>query len=76
MSAARCFALPGGSLAIGAAADVVLLDLRATSTVDPATFYSKSRNSPFLGQRLPGRVIMTLVGGRVVHEAQARPGAR
>jgi len=37
--------------------------------VDPARFRSKSRNSPFAGWKVKGRVIVTLVDGRVVYEA-------
>jgi dihydroorotase-like cyclic amidohydrolase len=38
--------------------------------VDPAGLRSKGRNSPLLGRRLPGRVLLTLAGGRVAFEAQ------
>jgi len=63
--------LPGGSLKPGAAADVVVLDLTTRWTVDPTTFFSKSRNTPFAGRTLTGRAALTLVGGSIVHEAVA-----
>src|SRR5213592_1166600 len=63
--------LPGGSLQPGAAADVVVLDITARWTVDPTTFFSKSRNTPFAGRALTGRAVLTLVGGSIVHEAVA-----
>ena len=63
---ARLLNLPGGSLAPGAAADITVLDLEAQVTVDPATFRSKSRNTPFGGWTLVGAPVMTLVGGHVV----------
>ena len=67
---ARIFHLPGGTLAPGEPADVVVLDPGATWTVDPSTFFSKSRNTPFAGRELCGRVIRTLVGGRTVFQAR------
>ncbi len=68
---ARIFHLPGGTLAPGEPADVVVLDPGATWTVDPSMFFSKSRNTPFAGRELRGRVIRTLVGGRTVFQARA-----
>jgi len=67
---AAAFRLPGGTLKPGAAADVVVLDTAATWTVDPAAFASKSRNTPFAGRALTGRAVLTVVGGRVVHQAE------
>jgi dihydroorotase len=66
--AARIFNLPGGTLAVGAPADVVILDPVARWTVNPATFYSKSRNTPFGGRELTGRAELTIVRGRVVYD--------
>jgi dihydroorotase len=63
---ARIFNLPGGTLAKGAAADVVVIDPAAQWAVDPSTFYSKSRNTPFAGRRLRGRADVTIVRGQVV----------
>lgn len=65
---ARAFGLPGGTLAVGAPADVTVLDLDAEWQVDPAAFVSLSRNTPFAGWTLKGRAVATIVGGRVVHE--------
>ena len=65
---AQLFNLPGGTLAVGAPADVTILDPEATWTVDPARFYSKSRNTPFAGRHLAGRAEATIVRGRVVYE--------
>lgn len=63
---ARAFGLPGGRLAPGAPADVVLLDPAVCWTVVPTEFYSKSRNTPFAGRELVGRPVMTIVAGEVV----------
>lgn len=59
--------LPRGTLAPGAPADIVLLDPAATVTIEPDFFFSRSRNSPFLGHTLQGAVVATIVGGRVVY---------
>ncbi len=70
---ARIFHLAGGTLQPGVAADIAVLDPRASWTVDPARFRSKSRNSAFAGRQVLGRVLLTLVGGKVVHEAETEP---
>jgi dihydroorotase len=63
---ARCYGLPGGSLAQGRPADVTLLDLDREVTVDPARGHSLSRNTPFAGWTLRGAAAGTFVGGRRV----------
>jgi dihydroorotase len=65
---ASVFGLPAGTLARGARADAVVLDLGGRFTVDAARLRSKSRNTPFAGWELGGRVACTIVGGQVVHE--------
>jgi dihydroorotase len=60
---ARLLGLPGGTLAPGAAADVTILDLEQPWSVNPATFQSRSRNTPFAGFTGIGAPWMTLVGG-------------
>lgn len=73
---ARAFNLPGGTLAEGGVADVTVLDPAAAWTVDPARFYSKSRNTPFAGWSLRGRAALTIVGGAVAFDVAAPPAAR
>jgi dihydroorotase len=63
---ARLLRLPGGSLGVGAPADLTLIDPDGTVTVDPKLFQSKSRNTPFAGWRATGRPWKTIVGGNVV----------
>jgi dihydroorotase len=63
---ASIFHLPGGSLAPGQPADLVVIDPAGRWSVDPARFRSKSRNTPFAGWDLTGRVVRTLVGGVTV----------
>jgi dihydroorotase len=65
---ARIFNLPGGSLAPGGPADVVVLDPAARWVVDPQAFFSKSRNTPFGGRQLVGRADVTIVRGQVVFQ--------
>ncbi|AKJ63296.1 dihydroorotase [Kiritimatiella glycovorans] len=55
---------PAPSLAPGARADLVCLDLDHEWVVDPERFHSKSRNSPFCGKTLTGRAAATLFRGR------------
>jgi dihydroorotase len=62
----RILGLPGGTLAEGAPADLVLVDPSVHWAVDPTRFRSRSRNSPFRGFRLRGEVVGTMVGGRMV----------
>ncbi|HEY7026745.1 MAG TPA: dihydroorotase [Gemmatimonadales bacterium] len=66
---ARIFNIPGGTLAIGAPADVMVFDPKARWTVDPSRFHSKSRNTPFGGRPLTGRAEVTIVRGKVVYQA-------
>jgi dihydroorotase len=61
--------LPAGRLAKGAPADLVLCDLNAPILIDADHLTSKSKNSPFDGRRLQGKVLMTLVDGRTVYRA-------
>ncbi len=65
---ARCFNLRGrGSLVRGSVADVILFDPKKNWTFDAAKSRSKSRNTPFDGWRLTGKVVATIVGGRIVY---------
>ncbi|MEO6306466.1 MAG: dihydroorotase, partial [Nitrospiraceae bacterium] len=57
------------TLAVGADADVAIVDQQEQWEVDPAKFRSKSRNTPFAGWKVKGLVTTTIVGGRVVFEA-------
>jgi dihydroorotase len=66
LSPAQAFRLDGGTLAVGRLADVTVLDLTHAWTVDPATFRSRSRNTPFGGWALKGIAVRTIVGGKTV----------
>ncbi len=58
--------LPGGTLEEGAPADVVVFDPAERWICRPEEFVSLSHNTPFAGEEMVGRVVMTLVGGRSV----------
>ena len=68
---ARVFNLPGGTLAEGSPADLVVLDPDRRTTVDAASQKTKSRNTPFQGWELRGAVALTVVGGRPVYRSLA-----
>jgi dihydroorotase len=62
---ARILRIPKGTLALGADADVTIIDPNARWIVDPAKFRSKSTNTPYAGWELKGRADLVIVGGRV-----------
>ena len=65
---AQILGIPAGTLKIGAAADLVLFDPAEQWTVDPAKLHGKSRNTPFKGMTLTGKVKVTILGGKVVYQ--------
>lgn len=69
---ADLFRLPGGRLDAGAPADLVLFDPDTAVRIVADNFIGKSKNSPFDGHPSQGRVVMTVLGGRVVYEKDAR----
>jgi len=58
--------LKKGTLAIGADADITVVDLDREWTYDVARSASKSRNTPFDGWKLRGRAMVTIVNGEIV----------
>jgi len=67
---ARILRVAGGSLAVGAVADVVVADPERVWKYDPAKGHSKSVNSPWSGHTLTGRVTHTWVGGALVYDVE------
>ena len=63
---AKVLKLKKGSLAEGSDADVIIVDPKKNWKVDPDKFATRSRNTPFSGWDLTGKVETTIVGGRVV----------
>jgi dihydroorotase len=68
---AQTFSLSAGTLLPGAAADVTTFDPHERWLVDPRRFASKGKNTPLAGLTLKGRVRYTILGGRLVYEAEA-----
>ena len=64
---AKIFGLDAGTLAPGASADIVLIDLDEPWIASRDTFVSRSKNSAFEDARFTGRAVHTYVGGRRVH---------
>ena len=72
---ARILGVAGGSLAPGTPADLTVLAPDHTVVVDPGTFRSLSRNTPFGGWTLRGAVVATIVGGKTKYVNEAVRGA-
>ncbi len=66
---AKVLGVNRGTLAVGAPADVTVLDLEAEWAVETAGFASKSANTPFTGWRLKGKVTDVLAGGREIYRS-------
>lgn len=67
LNPARRLGLPAGRLAVGAPADLVLFDPDAPSVLDRFSLQSKSKNTPFDGARVEGKVLATYVAGVAVY---------
>lgn len=57
--------LQGGTLEVGAPADLTIVDLNEAWTIDPKDFVSKGKNTPFAGREVYGRVKCTMVDGEI-----------
>ncbi|MEO0864905.1 MAG: amidohydrolase family protein, partial [Pseudomonadota bacterium] len=68
LNPAKRLGLEAGRLAVGAPADLVLFDPHAPFVMDRATLASKSRNTPFDGARMQGKVLATYVAGTEIYE--------
>lgn len=64
---ARILSVPLGELRLGTLIDLTLLDPAEEYVLDCTAFRSKSRNCPFHGWAMQGRVLMTLTEGRVAY---------
>ena len=70
LNPARRLGLASGRLSEGAPADLVLFDPDAPFVLDRWALNSKSKNTPFDGARLQGRVVASYVSGDAVYEAR------
>ena len=70
LNPAKRLGLPQGRLAVGAPADLVLFNPDIPFVLDRFTLKSKSKNTPFDGQRMEGKVLATFVGGTQVFTAE------
>ncbi len=76
---ARIVGLEPPALRVGARADLVMVEPRSTFTIDVKRLKSKSKNTPFAGRTVTGKVALTMCSGRIVHEddtAQDFPAGR
>jgi len=64
---AELLGLPVGRLHVGGAADIVIFDPDRPNRIEPDSFTSKSKNSPFDGRLVQGRVMRTIVDGRTIY---------
>ncbi|MBR6266766.1 MAG: dihydroorotase [Selenomonadaceae bacterium] len=63
---AEVFGLNAGTLSVGSPADVAIIDTELEWTVDDKEFYTRGTHSPFVGRKLKGKAVMTIVDGRIV----------
>lgn len=69
VSPARILRIPAGLIEVGAPADILLFDPDESFTVDPEKMFSKSKNTPYKGMTLYGRVKYTISSGKLIYSA-------
>ncbi len=65
---AKLLGISRGKLQVGEVADLTLVDPKVSYEIDPESFQSKSRNTPFKGRKVKGRAVLTMVSGKIVME--------
>lgn len=68
LNPAKVLGIDKGSLAVGKIADIVIADPKEQYRIDVNEFLSKGKNTPFHGKEVVGRVITTIVAGKVVYQ--------
>lgn len=63
---AKAFNLSSGRLEVGTTADITVIDSEVEWTVDEKAFYTRGTHSPFVGQKLKGKAVATIVNGKIV----------
>jgi dihydroorotase len=66
---AKILGVKGGSLSIGADADIAVIDPEHQFVLHENDIASKSKNSPFIGAKLQGKALLTICGGRITYSA-------
>ena len=67
---ARILGIDRGSLKVGSIADIVIANPEQEYTIDKNSFFSKGRNTPFHGRRVKGKIMYTLVSGKMVYDGR------
>ena len=75
-AAAEVAGVPFPGLAVGAPADLSLIDRERPWVVSEQTLVSQGHNTPYIGRELLGRSMLTLVAGRIVHDSLQADDAR
>ncbi|MGI5958622.1 MAG: dihydroorotase [Massiliimalia sp.] len=73
LNPANILGIPAGTLNVGAAADIAIVDLNEEWTVDVNQLHSRSKNAVYKGRTLTGKVKYTLLGGKIVFDGVNRP---
>ncbi len=68
LAPAKILGLNKGSLQAGMPADITIVDVESSYLIDPETFYSKGKNTPFSGKQVYGTVYYTIVDGEIVYK--------
>lgn len=68
---ADTFGLEAGRLKEGRTADITIIDLEQEEEIDPTTFLSKGKNTPFAGWKCQGWPVMTIVGGKIAWQKES-----
>lgn len=63
---AKILNIKKGSLVVGSDADITIIDLNETGYIDSSTFLSMGKNTPFNGKGIRGKVVTTMVNGKIV----------
>lgn len=63
---AKVFGMDCGTLTVGSAADIAVIDTELEWTVDDKEFYTRGSHSPFVGRKLQGKAVLTVVDGEIV----------
>ena len=63
---AKVFKLDAGTLTVGKNADITVIDPELSWTVDDSKFYTRGSHSPFVGRKLKGKAVLTVVDGKIV----------